>query len=109
MKELVDAGHKVSCETNAGAAPPCPTKITKRRAREIVGSAADVWKKADMVVKVKEPHRGGVSRYFREAWCCSPTCTSPPIPELTEALLSEDGRRHRLRDHHATATARCRC
>lgn len=44
---------------------------------EIVGTAAEVFAAADMIVKVKEPQKGEVAM-LRSGRCCSPTCTSPP-------------------------------
>jgi len=55
VKGLIDAGHKVIVETNAGALSSMPDEEYKAAGAEIAGSAAEVWSKADMVVKVKEP------------------------------------------------------
>jgi alanine dehydrogenase len=65
VKALVDAGHKVVVETNAGALSAMPDDDYKSAGAEISGSAADVWRRADMVVKVKEPIAGEY-QYFRE-------------------------------------------
>ena len=55
VKALAEAGHKVLVETNAGALSAFPDDEYQSAGAEIVGSAHDVWRLADMVVKVKEP------------------------------------------------------
>jgi alanine dehydrogenase len=48
-------GHKVYIETSAGVGSGFPDSDYKHAGAEILSSATDVWKKAEMVVKVKEP------------------------------------------------------
>ncbi len=55
VKELVRHGHEVLFETGAGAAINFTDALYKSVGATIVKSAADVFKKADMIVKVKEP------------------------------------------------------
>jgi alanine dehydrogenase len=55
VKALADAGHKVIVETNAGALSAMPNEDYKAAGAEIVSTAAEAWRRADMVVKVKEP------------------------------------------------------
>src|ERR671937_1462634 len=55
VKALIDAGHKVVVETRAGELSSMPDNDYKQAGAEILGSAAEVWSRADMVVKVKEP------------------------------------------------------
>ena len=55
VKALTDAGHKVVVETHAGEGSSMPDDEYKHAGAEIAASAAEVWKRADMVVKVKEP------------------------------------------------------
>jgi len=86
VKALVDAGHKVLVETNAGALSAMPDEDYKSAGAEIAGSAADVWQRSDMVVKVKEPIAGEY-RYFREELVLFTYLHLAPLPELTEALL----------------------
>lgn len=88
VKELVDAGHKVLVETNAGALSSMPDEDYKAAGAEIVGSAADVWKKADMVVKVKEPIAKEVP-YFRDDLVLFTYLHLAPIPDLTDELLKK--------------------
>src|ERR1700722_7030182 len=64
-KALVDAGHKVLVEHNAGALSAMPDDEYQAAGAEIVGSAHDVWRLAEMIVKVKEPVDKEY-RHFRE-------------------------------------------
>src|SRR5438270_4947672 len=88
VKELVDAGHKVLVETNAGALSSMPDEDYKAAGAEIIGTAADVWKKADMVVKVKEPITKEVP-YFRDDLVLFTYLHLAPIPDLTDELLKK--------------------
>lgn len=88
VKELVDAGHKVIVETKAGALSSMPDEDYKAAGAEIMGSAADVWKKADMVVKVKEPIAQEVP-YFRDDLVLFTYLHLAPIPDLTDELLKK--------------------
>src|SRR3989440_12104723 len=65
VKALVDAGHKVLVETKAGELSSMPDNDYKQAGAEIVGSAGEVSKRAEMVVKVKEPIDREVE-HFRE-------------------------------------------
>jgi len=48
-------GHEVSIETSAGAGSGFPDADYKAAGAVIVKTAAEIWEKSDMVVKVKEP------------------------------------------------------
>ena len=54
VKDFVSAGHKVIVETGAGVGSGFSDKEYKA-AGATMASAADVWDKADMIYKVKEP------------------------------------------------------
>jgi len=88
VKALVDAGHKVVVETNAGALSSMPDEDYKSAGAEIVGSATEVWKQADMVVKVKEPIEKEY-QYFRPDLVLFTYLHLAPLPELTETLLKK--------------------
>lgn len=88
VKALIDAGHKVIVETNAGELSSMPDEDYKSAGAEIVGSAAEVWKRADMVVKVKEPVEKEYP-YFREGLVLFTYLHLAPLPELTETLLQK--------------------
>src|SRR5882762_7372119 len=88
VQALVDAGHKVFVEANAGAGSSMPDSEYKRAGAQILQKAADVWKKADMVVKVKEPY-GAEPSYFRPNLTLFTYLHLAPIPDLTNELLSK--------------------
>jgi alanine dehydrogenase len=88
VKALVDARHKVLVETKAGELSSMPDNEYKQAGAEIVGSAEDVWKRADMVVKVKEPIEKEVP-FFREGLVLFTYLHLAPIPDLTEQLLKK--------------------
>jgi alanine dehydrogenase len=88
VKALVDAGHKVLVQANAGAGSSMPDDEYKAAGAEIVATAADVWGKADMVVKVKEPY-GDEPKMFREGLVLFTYLHLAPIPDLTEELLKK--------------------
>jgi alanine dehydrogenase len=55
VRELVDAGHTVLIEEDAGLGSGLREDRYKRAGAQFVSSAEDVWRGADMVLKVKEP------------------------------------------------------
>ncbi len=55
VKALVAAGHKVVVEKNAGIGSGFEDSEYIAAGAEILPTADDVWKKADMIYKVKEP------------------------------------------------------
>lgn len=55
VRELTEHGHSVIVETNAGAGIGATDSFYEAAGATIVGSAAEIFARADMVVKVKEP------------------------------------------------------
>ena len=55
VEKLVDRGHRVLVETQAGAGSGLHDDAFHAAGAEIVGDIAEVYGRADMVVKVKEP------------------------------------------------------
>ena len=55
VDQLIKRGHAVLAEKNAGVGSGYPDQEYKKAGAEIVGLAKDVWARADMIVKVKEP------------------------------------------------------
>jgi alanine dehydrogenase len=88
VKSLVEAGHKVLVEQNAGALSAFPDEEYQAAGAEIVGSAQDVWRLAEMVVKVKEPVEKEY-RHFREGLVLFTYLHLAPLTELTNALLEK--------------------
>jgi alanine dehydrogenase len=88
VKALVDAGHKVLVETKAGELSAFTDEDYQHAGAEIVGSAHDTWRLADMVVKVKEPVEKEYA-HFREGLVLFTYLHLAPLPELTNALLNK--------------------
>ena len=55
VSELAHNGHRVIVETQAGAGIGLGDEAYRRAGAEIVADAAEVFARADLVVKVKEP------------------------------------------------------
>src|SRR5215831_2893926 len=88
VKALTEAGHTVLVETKAGDLSSLPDTEYKGAGAQIVGSARDVWSRADMVVKVKEPLESEF-QYLRDGLVLFTYLHLAPLPELTEALLKK--------------------
>jgi alanine dehydrogenase len=87
-KALVEAGHKVLVETCAGGLSGFTDDEYQAVGAEIVGSAHDVWRLAEMVVKVKEPVEKEY-KHFREGLVLFTYLHLAPLKELTDALLEK--------------------
>ncbi|MGJ7919485.1 alanine dehydrogenase [Neobacillus sp. LXY-4] len=61
---FVNAGHRVLVETNAGLGSSFVDEDYLAAGAEIIEQAADVWAKAEMIMKVKEPLESEY-QYFR--------------------------------------------
>ncbi|OAN52300.1 alanine dehydrogenase [Paramagnetospirillum marisnigri] len=55
VRELAHHGHEVMVESGAGEGIGCSDAAYRAAGAEILGSAADVFARADLIVKVKEP------------------------------------------------------
>ena len=55
VKALIDEGHKVLVETEAGTGSGFPDEAFAQAGAEVRKSAAEVWSEAEMIIKVKEP------------------------------------------------------
>lgn len=65
VNELVQAGHTVYVETKAGEGSGFTDQEYIESGATVLDSAADVWAKAEMIYKVKEPIASEY-KYFRE-------------------------------------------
>ncbi len=83
---LCEAGHAVLVETQAGEASTLHDQEYAHAGAKIVGTAAEVWNAADLVVKVKEP-QSAEYQYFRPGLTLFTYLHLAPLPELTDALL----------------------
>ena len=86
VRALVEAGHKVLVETQAGLQSGFPDDEYQNAGAEIVGDAGYVWGKSEMVVKVKEPVQSEYA-YFREGLVLFTYLHLAPVHELTDKLL----------------------
>jgi len=88
VKDLVDAGHKVIVQSKAGELSSMPDEDYKRAGAKIAGSAQEVWSKAELVVKVKEP-TAAEFRYLRDELVLFTYLHLAPLPDLTGQLLKK--------------------
>src|SRR5258707_11136080 len=72
--QLTRHGHSVLVERNAGLGSGYPDQDYVKAGAEIVEQAKEVFARADMIVKVKEPLKAEF-RYCAKAKFFSPICT----------------------------------
>jgi len=72
--QLIKRGHQVLVERNAGAGAGYPDADYQQAGATLVDGHAEVFEKADLVVKVKEPLPAEYG-LLRPARFCSPTST----------------------------------
>jgi alanine dehydrogenase len=96
VHELVVRGHKVLIETSAGVGSGFSDQDYLEAGAELSGSAADVWAKADMIVKVKEPiaaeyplMRKGQVLFTYLHLAASKDCTKAIVDSGTTAIAYE--------------------
>jgi alanine dehydrogenase len=87
VRDLIHAGHQVMVETGAGIGSGIPDADYAEQGAQIVADAANAWKSADMVVKVKEPIESEYG-YFRDDLVLFAFLHLAAEPHLTTALLS---------------------
>ena len=85
--EAVAHGHKVVIETQAGVGAGFPDEDYIAAGAEILGTAAEVFKTADMIVKVKEP-QAVERKMLREGQVLFTYLHLAPDPEQTKDLLA---------------------
>ena len=84
---LREAGHEVLVQNQAGEGSSISDREYMQAGAAILESAAEVWKKADLVVKVKEPQKTEYE-FFRPGLTLFTYLHLAPLPELTDRLLS---------------------
>ncbi len=89
VRELVSHGHKVIVQANAGVAIGLTDDMYRAAGAEIVPAAADVFSRADMVVKVKEPQPAEIGM-LRAGQVLFTYLHLAPDPAQTEGLLKSD-------------------
>ncbi len=85
---LAQSGHQVRVETGAGEGSGISDDEYRDAGAEILASADDVWRDAEMVVKVKEPVASEYGRLQQEQTLFTYLHLAP-LPELTDVLLEK--------------------
>lgn len=83
---LHEHGHQVLVEVEAGAGSSVADHEYLEAGATLVSTAAEVWNRADLVVKVKEPQPSEYA-FFRAGLTLFTYLHLAPLPELTDALL----------------------
>jgi alanine dehydrogenase len=86
-QEAVARGHKVLIETNAGVGAGFDDNAYRAAGADIIGTAAEVFAAADMIVKVKEP-QPGERKMLREGQLLFTYLHLAPDPDQTHDLLA---------------------
>ncbi|MBL9034609.1 MAG: alanine dehydrogenase [Rhodospirillaceae bacterium] len=86
VRELVHHGHKVLVETKAGAGIGFDDAAYKAAGATIASKASDVFAKADMIVKVKEP-QANECKMLRKGQLLYTYLHLAPDPEQTKGLI----------------------
>ena len=86
VRALTDSQHQVIVERSAGEGSGFDDALYQRAGAEIIDSADEIWAKADMIVKVKEPIAPEYPR-MREGQLLFTYLHLAPDRELTEQLI----------------------
>jgi len=86
VRELVTHGHEVVVEHNAGQGIGMDDDAYRRAGAKVLGSAAEVFAAADMIVKVKEP-QAVERRMLREGQLLFTYLHLAPDPEQARDLI----------------------
>jgi alanine dehydrogenase len=83
---LIEHGHQVFVESGAGLGSSLTDKEYEEAGATVLSSAAEVWAKGDLIVKVKEPQPSETA-YFRPGLELFTYLHLAPLPDLTAKLL----------------------
>ncbi len=86
VTSLHERGHRVLVETQAGVGSSITDEEYVEAGAQILPNAAEVWTKADLVVKVKEPQPSEYG-FFRKDLILFTYLHLAPLPDLTDALV----------------------
>ena len=96
VSEFVHAGHSVLIQDGAGVASAITNEDFIQAGAQIVATADDVWQKADLILKVKEPIeseypqlRKGQTLFTYLHLAASKACTDALVASLTTAIAYE--------------------
>jgi alanine dehydrogenase len=87
VREATHHGHAVIVETQAGAGIGMDDDVYRAAGAEIVDAAADVFARADLIVKVKEPQPPEIA-LLREGQVLFTYLHLAPDPEQTKGLVA---------------------
>ena len=87
VSELREAGHEVLVETHAGEGSSITDQEYLQAGAAIVQNASEVWGKAGLIVKVKEPQQAEYGN-FRPGLILFTYLHLAPLPDLTDRLLA---------------------
>lgn len=83
---LHEAGHRVLVQSGAGEGSSIPDDEYRKAGAELVSEGAEVWGRADLVVKVKEPQRSEYE-FLHAGLVLFTYLHLAPLRELTDRLL----------------------
>lgn len=86
---LVQAGHQVFIEANAGIGSGFEDEAYRLAGAEIIAEPAQLWKTVEMVMKVKEP-LSSEYKYFRKGLILFTYLHLAAEPELAKALIEHE-------------------
>lgn len=86
VETFVKAGHQVIIETTAGEGSGISDELFKKAGARIAASNREVFEKAEMIIKVKEPLPPEYP-LFREGQIVFTFFHFAPVPDLTQAML----------------------
>ena len=85
VRKLVNDGHTVYVETNAGHLTGYPNPLYEEAGATIVPNGESVWSQSELIVKVKEPIESEY-RYFHKDVCVFTFLHLASVPKLVEAM-----------------------
>src|SRR5882757_9718782 len=86
VREFKSQGHEILVQTGAGAGIGLTDEMYKAAGAEIVGGAEEVFARAEMVIKVKEP-QPAECKMLRKGQVLFTYLHLAPDPEQTRALI----------------------
>ncbi len=86
VREFAGRGHSVFVQSGAGEGSGFPDQEYQASGAEMLGSAAEVWSRAEMIIKVKEP-QGSELDYLHSDMVLFTYLHLAAEAQLTEALL----------------------
>ncbi len=86
VREMVHHGHTVIVETQAGTGIGCEDTDYEKAGAKIISSASDIFSKAEMIIKVKEPQKVEYEQ-LRQDQILFTYLHLAPDPAQTEGLI----------------------